>query len=82
MRSPGIIECGFYSHGVSKYLELFGSDRTKIIIFDESTKDPTNTINAIAEFLNVNYKFDDSITVQKENASGSYSRGNTFLNSY
>ena len=81
LRSPGIIECGFYSHGVSKYLELFGSDRIKIIIFDEWTKDATNEINAIVEFLNVNYKFDDSVTIQKENAPKSYRRGNDFLNS-
>ena len=80
-RSPGIIECGFYSHGVSKYLELFGSDRIKIIIFDEWTKDAINTINAILEFLNVNYKFDDSVAVQKENAFRSYRRGNDFINS-
>jgi len=79
LRSPGIIECGFYSHGVTKYLELFGSERVKIIIFDEWTKDVINTLNGIVEFLNVNYKFDDSITIQKENASRSYRRGNVFL---
>jgi hypothetical protein len=81
LRSPGIIECGFYSHGVSKYLELFGSDRIKIVIFDEWTKDAINTINAILEFLNVNCKFDDSVAVQKENAFRSYRRGNNFINS-
>jgi hypothetical protein len=80
-RSPGIIECGFYSHGVSKYLELFGSDRVKIIIFDEWTKDVINTLNAIVEFLNVNYKFDDSITIRKDNTSRNDSRTNAFLNS-
>jgi hypothetical protein len=81
LKSPGIIECGFYSRGVSKYLELFGSDRIKIINFDEWTKDAINTMNAILEFLNVNYKFDDSVAVQKENAFRSYRRGNDLINS-
>ena len=81
LRSPGIIECGFYSHGVSKYLELFGSDRIKIIIFEEWTKDTLNTINEIVEFLGVNYNFDDSITTRKDNASRNYSRTNAFLSS-
>jgi hypothetical protein len=81
LRSPGIIECGFYSHGVSKYLELFGSDKIKIIIFEEWTKDTLNTINEIVEFLGVNYNFDDSITTRKDNASRNYSRTNAFLSS-
>jgi sulfotransferase family protein len=79
LRSPGIIECGFYSRGLSKYFELFGCDRIKIIIFEEWTKDAVNTINAIIEFLDVNYKFDDSVTIQKENTSRDYRRGNEFL---
>jgi hypothetical protein len=80
-RSPGIIECGFYSHGVSKYLELFSSDRVKIIIFDEWTKDALNTINALIEFLGVNYKFGDSIKIQKDNAARNYGTSIAFLNS-
>jgi hypothetical protein len=81
LRAPGIIECGFYSHGVDKYLELFASDQIMIIIFEEWTKNALNTINRTIEFLGVNYKFDDSITIQKENASRNYSRTNAFLSS-
>jgi hypothetical protein len=79
LRSPGIIECGYYSRGVSKYLELFGAHKIKIIIFEEWTKEAINTLNAIMEFLNVNYKFDGSVIIQKENTSRSYRRGNDFV---
>jgi hypothetical protein len=81
LRSPGIIECGFYSHGVGKYLELFRSDQILIIIFEEWTKNALNTINRIIEFLGVKNEFDDSMTIRKENASRSYSRTNAFLSS-
>lgn len=57
-RSPNIIECGFYAEGVKTYLDLFGPDRVRIMIFEQWTKDTLNTLNSITQFLQVNHVFD------------------------
>ena len=42
---------GFYYYDVKRYLEVFGTDQVKIIIFEEWVKDPKPTLNEILKFL-------------------------------
>ena len=48
-----IIEGGFYSKHIKKFLEYFPENQIKIIIFEEYIKNPTLMINSILEFLGV-----------------------------
>ncbi len=42
---------GLYYDNVKRYLEVFGIDQVKIIIFEEWVKDPKPTLNEILKFL-------------------------------
>jgi len=51
-----------YYESINRYLELFGKKQVKIIIFEEWVKNPKNTIEEILEFLELNYKIEESIS--------------------
>jgi len=48
-----------YSENVLKFLETFGKDQVKILIFEEFVKDPKKTLNEILSFLKIDYELDD-----------------------
>jgi len=45
-----------YSESVKRYIDTFGKDKIKIIIFEEFVKDSTSTIEEILKFLGVSCK--------------------------
>jgi len=51
-----------YYESINRYLQLFGKKQVKIIIFEEWVKNPTNIIEEILEFLELNYKIEESIS--------------------
>jgi len=48
-----IIEPGFYYESIKRYLDIFGQNQVKIIIFEEFVKNTRKTILEILNFLNV-----------------------------
>jgi len=56
---------GIYTDEVKRYLEIFGKNQVKILIFEEWTKNVKNTIQDLLNFLGIAYEitddFDDSI---------------------
>jgi len=44
---------GFYSESISRYLNIFGSNQIKVIIFEEWITDPEKTIEEIIKFLKI-----------------------------
>jgi len=48
------LKLGLYSESVKRYLEIFGTNQVKIIIFEEWVKNPKKTVEEILKFLNVN----------------------------
>jgi len=49
-----ITKSGFYAKQVQMYLDVFGSNNVKILIFEEFIKDPEPQIKKVLEFLGVN----------------------------
>jgi len=47
------LDPGLYTQNVKKYIDTFGPDRVKILIFEEFIKDPKKTIKEVLEFLGV-----------------------------
>jgi len=54
------LKAGLYCNDVKKYLEIFGKNQVKIIIFEEWIKDVKNTLNEIIRFLGLNYELKDT----------------------
>jgi hypothetical protein len=54
-----ILEAGFYSQQVIRYLQFFGTDKVKILIFEEFIRDPKGKVEEILRFLDVNHNFHD-----------------------
>ena len=50
---------GLYSENVKRYVNIFGSNQVKILIFEEWIKDAKNTVEEILEFLGNDYSYDD-----------------------
>jgi len=46
---------GMYSESVKKYLDIFGSQHVKIIIFEEWISNPKDTVEEILRFLGLNH---------------------------
>ena len=61
----GALRMGMYTENVKRYLEIFGQNQVKILIFEEWTKNVKKTIQDLINFLEVDYEittnFDDSI---------------------
>jgi len=47
------LDRGLYFNQVSRYFEIFGRDKVKVLIFEEFIKDPKKTIKEILDFLDV-----------------------------
>jgi len=50
------LETGLYSEKVKRYLNIFGKNQVKILIFEEWIKNPKNTVNEIIKFLGLNHR--------------------------
>lgn len=48
-----LVELGLYSNQVIRYLDVFGEEQVKILIFEEFFKDPRTSVAEILDFLNV-----------------------------
>ena len=60
LSKPNIrLPAGFYYEDVKRYLEIFGKNNVKIIIFEEWIKDPKKTIEEILKFINLNYNLNN-----------------------
>jgi len=49
------LSTGMYSESVKHYLDVFGTNQVKIIIFEELIKDTKNYLQEILKFLGLNY---------------------------
>ena len=47
------IDPGLYYNQVKKYLDVFGSGKVKIIIFEEFVKEPIKTVKEVLEFIGI-----------------------------
>jgi len=47
---------GIYSESLKRYLDIFGQEKVKIIIFEEFIINPKETVQDILSFLDVDYK--------------------------
>jgi len=52
------LEAGKYSKCVRRYLDTFGADQVKIIIFEEWIKNPKKVVEEILKFLDINEGLD------------------------
>jgi len=52
--SVSYLEYGFYSEQIKRYLEIFGSEKVKIIIFEEYVKNVREKVLEVLRFLRVN----------------------------
>ena len=53
------LESGLYSESVQRYLNTFGSQHVKIIIFEEFSENTKGTLEEILDFLGINYSLSD-----------------------
>ena len=49
-----VLEAGMYHEQVKRYLDIFGSDQVKILIFEEFAKDTRKAVREVLEFLGIN----------------------------
>jgi len=54
------LQPSFYYKNVKRYLDTFGEEQVKIIIFEELIKNTNETMQDILKFLGINYKFQQS----------------------
>jgi len=59
--SRPIVDASFYSQQVKRYLDTFGKNLVKIIIFEEFVKDTRRVVKDVLEFLEVNAEPPESI---------------------
>jgi len=51
---------GLYAKNVNRFLNVFGTDSVKIIIFEDFIKNISETMNNVIQFLGINYAFKDT----------------------
>jgi hypothetical protein len=49
------VEFGMYYEQVKRYLDIFGKEQVKVIVFEEFIQHPVQTVNDILAFLGVSY---------------------------
>ena len=49
------VEFGMYYQQVKRYLDIFGRDQVKVLIFEEFVQHPIQSLNEILAFLGINY---------------------------
>ena len=47
------IDLGRYYEQVNRYFQIFGRDQVRVLLFEDLVRDPTNLLNEIAGFLNI-----------------------------
>ncbi len=76
---PGLrLEAGLYTQNIKRYLEIFGIENVKILIFENWINNPKTMMKEILEFLKINYnleKFQGNIHHKSNNLR--VPRGNT-----
>lgn len=79
-RSKELVEYGFYSKHIQRYLKHFPRENLKILLFEDLTSDPKKTISGVFKFLGVSNErsFNYSIRLQK----GIYSMSRLRLRNY
>ena len=50
------LNSGLYSENITNYIDIFGKENIKIIIFEEWRNNPKTTLENILKFLNINWK--------------------------
>jgi len=61
---------GYYSQYLPAYIEKFGRDRVKVLIFDNFTKNPQNDLNDIFDFLKITKQnIEIPVAFDRQNAS-------------
>ena len=69
------VATSFYYEKVKKYVDLFGKQQVKVIIFEDFVKDAQSGLQDVCSFLNISdYEFDVSVTHNK----GSYPKSVVF----
>jgi len=48
---PSYVDSGHYAEQIRRYQHLFGSERVKVLLFDDLVADPQRTMNEILQFL-------------------------------
>jgi Sulfotransferase domain len=61
------IEFGMYHEQVKRYLDQFGKEHIKIILFEEFIHHPTEKVNEVLSFLGVNYRATDADVNEQHN---------------
>lgn len=59
-----LIHVGYYYANVERYLEIFGKDKVKILIFEETVKDTRKAIEDLLTFLGHDSKVPDEVSKQ------------------
>lgn len=61
---------GFYFHQVKNYLDIFGEDQVKIVLFDDLIDSPSSILKDISLFLNIDPKFYSDFEFEAKYKSG------------
>jgi len=68
---PGLrLETGLYTQNIKRYLEIFGKENVKILIFENWINDPKTMMKEIMQFLKIDYnleKFQGEIHYKSDN---------------
>lgn len=59
-----VVHVGFYYENVERYLRIFGKDKVKILIFEETMKDTRKTIENLLSFLGHDSIVPDEVSKQ------------------
>ena len=62
--SESWVQGGLYYDDVKRYIDLFGRDSIKIVLFEELVRKPTNVVKDIFRFLNVDENFVPDMSVK------------------
>jgi hypothetical protein len=55
------IELGFYSEAVKRYLEIFGKENVKILVFEEFTQNTRESVVDVLRFLGIDSPAPDNV---------------------
>jgi len=61
------LKSSLYTDDVKRYLDLFGKNQVKIIIFEEWTKNIKQTVKEILNFLKIGYKINEDFDDDAQN---------------
>jgi hypothetical protein len=61
------LQFGMYYEQVKRYLEIFGTEQVKVIIFEEFIQHLEQTVNEVLSFLGINYTV-DAMRLKEDNA--------------